>query len=203
MIYQYWNGLFDDSLRITTSAGAWCWSYIRVMWQGVGDNMKHTLMDPVTWLWNCSWRSRLCSWALMISMIFLEINIAVMCSVLVEPTVAVDESLHLDTPKLLTNTNPPPEYNEFGTLWFVLVQKLISAICFMSNIWVAYRLPMKTKVCVRYFVHFDIEFQSQYTFLQTCLFTCFLQHKLDTRSRFQHNFQSSWKRKHNKYSIKV
>lgn len=65
----------------------------------------------------------------------------------------------------------------------------------MSNIWVAYRLPMKTKVCVRYFVHFDIEFQSQYTFLQTCLFTCFLQHKLDTRSRFQHNFQSSWKRK--------
>lgn len=107
MIYQYWNGLFDDSLRITTSAGAWCWSCIRVMWQGVGDNMEHTLMDPVTWLWNCSWRSRLCSWARMISMIFLEINIAVMCSVLVEPTVAVDESLHLDTPKLLTNTKNP------------------------------------------------------------------------------------------------
>lgn len=30
-----------------------------------------------------------------------------MCSVLVEPTVAVDDSLHLDTPKLLTNTKPP------------------------------------------------------------------------------------------------
>lgn len=56
----------------------------------------------------------------MIFMIFLEINIVVMCSVLVELIVVVDELFYLDIFKFLINIKFL-EYNEFGILWFVFV----------------------------------------------------------------------------------